>query len=181
MIVKSIFAGFGGQGILLMGYALATAAMMEDKYVTFLPSYGAEVRGGTANCTVSIADEEIASPIASSLDYLVIMNAPSLARFQNLLKRGGGCFVNTSIVHQKVSRRDIMVYEIPAADIADQIGDVRVANMVMLGAFIKVSGLVKVDTMLDVLPNIFSGKKQEALVMNKDGILKGVALVESGS
>ena len=98
MIKKSIFAGFGGQGILLMGYTLANAAMNEDKFVTYLPSYGAEVRGGTANCTVSIGDEEIASPIASVPDYLTIMNAPSLAKFQNMLRKGGGCLLNTSLV-----------------------------------------------------------------------------------
>jgi 2-oxoglutarate ferredoxin oxidoreductase subunit gamma len=173
MIVKTIFAGFGGQGILLMGYALATAAMTEDKYVTFLPSYGAEVRGGTAHCTVSIADEEIASPIASTLDYLVIMNAPSLSRFQSRVKRGGVCLVNSSLVHQKCRRDDIRVYELPVAEIAEELGDIRVANMVMLGAFVKVSDLVKTETVIEVLPRIFSGKKQEILAMNREGILRG--------
>ena len=89
MITEAIFAGFGGQGILMMGYTLARAAMNEEKHLTYMPSYGAEVRGGTAHCTVSIGDEEIASPIASHPDYIVIMNAPSLGRFQNVLKKQG--------------------------------------------------------------------------------------------
>ena len=127
MLIKTIFAGFGGQGILLMGYALAYAAMKEDKHVTYLPSYGAEVRGGTANCTVCIGDEEIASPIASSPNFLVIMNAPSMDRFQNRLRKGGICLVNASLVNKESSRNDIEVCGVPAVDIAEALGDIRTA------------------------------------------------------
>src|SRR4030042_6022522 len=98
MLVKAVIAGFGGQGILSMGLNLAQAAMLEGKYVTYLPSYGAEVRGGTASCTVAISDEEIASPVASSPEFVVVMNLPSLVRFQNHIQSGGVLFVNSSLV-----------------------------------------------------------------------------------
>ena len=98
MLVKTIFAGFGGQGVLSMGRNLAQAAMLEERDVTYLPAYGAEVRGGTANCTVAISDEEIASPVASSPEFAVVMNYPSLVRFQNQLESGGLLFVNSSLI-----------------------------------------------------------------------------------
>jgi len=173
MITKSIFAGFGGQGILMMGTMLAHAAMKEQKQVTYLPSYGAEVRGGTAHCTVSIGDEEIASPIASEPDYLAIMNSPSLDRFQNMLKKAGGCLVNTSLVQKKPGRKDIVVHEIPASDLAEELGDIRGANMVMLGAFLKVSQLVKRDTILEIIQETFAKKKRDVLQRNEQALLKG--------
>jgi 2-oxoglutarate ferredoxin oxidoreductase subunit gamma len=180
MLIKTIIAGFGGQGILLMGYALAYAGMKEDKQVTFLPSYGAEVRGGTANCTVSIADEEIASPIASNPDYLVIMNAPSMDRFQNHIRQGGTCLINTSLINQRFSRNDIKIYGVHAFEIAEQLGDIRVANMVMLGAFLRVSKLVRTETIFEVLYEIFSGKKKEILEINKEAINQGFKAVNQG-
>jgi 2-oxoglutarate ferredoxin oxidoreductase subunit gamma len=173
MIVKSIFAGFGGQGILMMGHMLASAAMKEEKHVTFLPSYGAEVRGGTAHCTVSIGDEEIASPIASLPNFLAIMNGPSLDRFQNVLKKGGGCLINTTLVQAKSIRRDIVVYNIPASGLAEELGDIRAANMIMLGAFLKVAQLVKRDTVLEILQETFADKKPEVLQRNEQALLNG--------
>src|SRR4030042_214486 len=98
MLIKTIFAGFGGQGVLSMGLNLAQAAMLEGKNVTYLPAYGAEVRGGTANCTVAIGDEEIASPVASSPDFVVALNQPSVVRFQNQIQSGGLLFINSSLV-----------------------------------------------------------------------------------
>jgi len=165
--------GFGGQGILLMGYALAYAAMKEEKYVAYLPSYGAEVRGGTANCTVSIGDEEIASPIASSPNFLVIMNTPTMDRFQNTLRKGGICLINTSLVNKESSRNDIEIYGVPTVDLAEAAGDIRTANMVMLGAFVKVSNLVRIDSILDIIPEIFRGKKNEVQKINREAILIG--------
>ena len=173
MIEKSIFAGFGGQGILSMGYTLANAAMNEDRFVTYLPSYGAEVRGGTAHCTVSVGDEEIASPIASVPDYLAIMNAPSLARFQNLLKKDGGCLINTSLVHEVAARKDIRTYEIPVSQMAEDLGDIRCANVVMLGAFIRVTGMVKPESVLEVLAKTFQGKKKAILDRNEEALWSG--------
>jgi len=176
MISKAIFAGFGGQGILMMGYLLAYAAMREDRCVTYLPAYGAEVRGGTANCTVSIGDEDIASPIASTPDYLVLMNAPSLDRFQNSLRKGGGCLLNTSLIHQKATRQDIQVYEVPASEMAEELGDIRAANMVMLGALLKVAELVSPDALLASVERTF-GKKAGVLETNREAFWKGFHVI----
>ena len=173
MIAKAILAGFGGQGILMMGYTLAYAAMKEDRFVTYLPSYGAEVRGGTAHCTVSVGDEEIASPIASIPDYLVIMNAPSLDRFQNMLKKGGGCLLNTSLVHEESIRTDIRMYEVPASEWAEDLGDIRSANMIMLGAFLKVSEMVRPETVIQTIERTFRRKKAEVMERNQAAFWKG--------
>jgi 2-oxoglutarate ferredoxin oxidoreductase subunit gamma len=104
MTTKTIFAGFGGQGVLMMGYVLALAAMRDGKHVTYLPSYGAEVRGGTANCTVVVSDEEIASPVASSPDFAVVMNKPSLLKYQGLMKSGGLIIMNSSLIDMQPAR-----------------------------------------------------------------------------
>ena len=177
MISKSIFAGFGGQGILMMGYTLAYAAMKEDKHLTYLPSYGAEVRGGTAHCTVAVGDEEIDSPIASVPDYLVVMNEPSLNRFQNLLKKGGDCVVNTSLADMSSARRDIQIYEIPVSEMAEELGDIRSANMIMLGAFLKVAPLVKPETVIEIIQETFGNKKPEVLARNEEALWKGHAFI----
>ena len=173
MVIKSIFAGFGGQGILMMGYMLAYAAMKEDKYVTYLPSYGAEVRGGTAHCTISVGDEEIASPIASVPDYLAIMNAPSLDKFQNMLKKGGACLLNTSLAQNQPVRKDIDVYEIPVSEMAEDLGDIRSANMIMLGAYLRVTNLVKRETVLEIIQETFGKKKPQVLERNEQALSKG--------
>jgi len=173
MIHKAILAGFGGQGILMMGVTLANAAMREDKHVTYLPTYGAEVRGGTANCTVSVGDEEIASPIASNPDYLVVMNAPSLNKFQSILRKGGCCLVNTSLVHEKSIRRDVKVYEIAASEMAEELGDLRAANMIVLGSFLKISGMVKPETVLEILEETFRRKSPEVMERNKEALWAG--------
>jgi 2-oxoglutarate ferredoxin oxidoreductase subunit gamma len=173
MIEKAILAGFGGQGILSMGVTLANAAMREDKHVTYLPSYGAEVRGGTAHCTVSVGDEEIASPIASNPDYLVVMNAPSLNKFQSILRKGGHCLLNTSLVRQKAIRKDIQVHEIAASEMAEEMGDIRSANMIMLGSFLKISGMVKPETVLGMIEETFGKKSKKVMDRNKEALWAG--------
>ena len=159
MLIKTIFAGFGGQGALSMGLNLAQAAMVEGKNVTYLPSYGAEVRGGTANCTVALSDEDIASPVASSPEFIVVMNKPSLVRFQNLLQSGGVLFINSSLVDAETTRGDIEVIRVPANTIAEELGSPKAANMVMLGAFIKKSNLVSLETVIAELKNVLKKKK----------------------
>ncbi len=159
MLIKTIFAGFGGQGVLSMGLNLAQAAMVEGKNVTYLPSYGAEVRGGTANCTVAISDEDIASPVASSPEFIVVMNKPSLVKFQNLLQSGGVLFINSSLVDAEITRGDIEVIRVPANTIAEELGSPKSANMVMLGAFIKKSNLVSLETVIEELKNVLKKKK----------------------
>jgi 2-oxoglutarate ferredoxin oxidoreductase subunit gamma len=166
MLIKTVFAGFGGQGVLMMGYIFAHAVMTEEKNVTFMPSYGAEVRGGTANCTVAVSNEEIASPIASSPEYAVIMNAQSLDRFQSSVKGGGLMFINSTMVTREPSRTDVGVVNVPASAMAEELGDLRIANIYMLGAYVAGTGLVSPRTVADSLRQVFSGKKQALVDLN---------------
>jgi len=176
MLIKTIFAGFGGQGVLSMGLSLAQAAMREGRNVTYLPAYGAEVRGGTANCTVAISDEEIASPVASSPEFVVAMNQPSMVRFQHQLQSGGVLFLNSSLIDAQVMRDDIEIVRIPANTIAEQMDNPRSANMVMLGAFTKKNSLVKLDTIFEELKETFS-KKRNLIAVNKEALLAGYNLL----
>ncbi len=173
MLIKTVFSGFGGQGVIMMGYLLATAGMVEGKNVTCLPSYGAEVRGGTANCTVVISNEEIASPVASEPEYAVLMNNPSLIRYQNQVQSGGSIFLNSSLIEDRPIRGDVVIYEIPLNDLTRQLPDHKGANVVMLGAFIKKSALVSPDTMIRVLRDTFGGKNPEAFKLNKLALMLG--------
>jgi 2-oxoglutarate ferredoxin oxidoreductase subunit gamma len=175
MLIKTIFAGFGGQGVLSMGLNLAQAAMVEGKHVTYLPSYGAEVRGGTANCTVAVSDEDIASPVASSPEFIVVMNKPSLFRFQNLLESAGVLFINSSLIDAETTRGDIEVIRVPANTIAEELGSLKAANMVMLGAFIKKSNLVSLETVIEELKNVL-GKKKSLLEINTKALKTGYDL-----
>lgn len=146
MIIKTLFAGSGGQGVLTIGNILGNAAMLDDLHVTFLPEYGAAMRGGTANCTLSISDEEIASPVASSPDIVLAMNQPSVTSFINRLGPGGQLLYNSSIVDTVPARDDIKIHSIPASEIAQKAGDLRSTNMVILGAFAKLVTIVDIKT-----------------------------------
>jgi 2-oxoglutarate ferredoxin oxidoreductase subunit gamma len=178
MLTKIIFSGFGGQGVIMMGYLLATAGMVEDKNVTCLPSYGAEVRGGTANCTVVISTEEIASPVASEPEYAVLMNNPSLLRFQNQVQSGGTIFLNSTMIEARPVRGDLEIYEVPASDLAKQLGQDKVTNVVMLGAFIKRSGMVSVETLARVLRDSFSSRNPGIVKLNKSALMLGYDYLE---
>ncbi len=158
-----------------MGLTLASAAMLEGKNVTYLPSYGAEVRGGTAHCTVAISDEEIASPVASSPEFIVAMNQPSLMRFQNQIKSGGLFFINSSLTEAEISRDDINVARVPASNIAEGLGNPRSANIVMLGAFIKKSNLVSLSGIIEELKNTLKNK-QKLMAVNKQALMAGYEL-----
>jgi 2-oxoglutarate ferredoxin oxidoreductase subunit gamma len=173
MLIKTIFSGFGGQGVLSMGYTLANAAMLQGKFVTYLPSYGAEVRGGTANCTVAIGDEEIASPVASEPDFVVSMNQPSFLKFQSILESGGLILVNSSMINVAAARGDIEVVEVPTSELAEKLGNIKAANMVMLGAFIKASNLVSLPLMLKNLPEILGEGKAKLIKINKEALETG--------
>ena len=177
MITKTAFAGSGGQGVLMMGYILSFSAMREGKHVTHLPSYGAEVRGGTANCTVSISDEEIASPVASSPDFAVVLNRPSMVRFQGLIKSGGIIILNSSLIDSEPTRTDIEIVKIPASKIALELGSERALNMIMLGAFVAKTGITSQDSIIKVLSEVLRGKKREVLVINQKGLSKGAEYI----
>lgn len=174
MIIKTIFSGFGGQGVLMMGYSLAHSAMNKGYHVTYLPAYGAEVRGGTANCTVAVADEEIASPVASEPDYLVAMNTPSLFTFQNKITSGGTIFLNSSIVKDRPNRTDVEVCAVPCVDIAQDLGNSRVANIIMMGTFIKKTGIVTADIYLKTLETILGSKNKSVAELNRQAFASGL-------
>jgi len=178
---KTVFAGFGGQGVLMMGYTLALAAMNDGKEITYLPAYGAEMRGGTANCTVVISDEEIFSPVASSPDYAVIMNNPSLTKYESMMRPGGTIYVNSSLVTKEVVRNDIAVVKIPASDIAKKLKDERIGNMVMLGGFVTQTQLISLDSIMNALSESIKGKKAGLMKLNRKGLDSGAEYVSKGA
>jgi len=178
MLTKTIFSGFGGQGVLSIGFTVANAAMFEGKYVTYLPSYGVEVRGGTANCTVVVSDEEIASPVASDPEFIVAMNQPSFARFQSILQSGGLLCVNSSIVDASSARGDIEVLAVPTSELAEKLGAIKVANMIMLGAFVKASSIISFEFLIKNLTGILGEGKSKLIKLNKDALELGYNYVK---
>ena len=173
MLIKTLFSGFGGQGVLSMGTTLATAAMLEGKYVTYLPSYGVEVRGGTANCAVAVSDEEIASPVASSPEVVIAMNQPSFVRFQGALQSGGLLCANSSLVHTESARSDIEIIAVPTSELAGELGSMKVANMIMLGALVRASSMISYDAMVENLAEILGKGRAKLLDLNKRALAVG--------
>ncbi len=173
MTTKTVFAGFGGQGVLMMGFLLALTAMRQGKNVTYLPSYGAEVRGGTANCTVVVSDEEIASPVASSPDCAVVMNNPSLLKFVNVVRPGGTILLNSTLVHAPVNRPDVTVVSLPVSDLAHELGEDRSANVVMMGALAEAMNIVSITDIKEALAETGLGKKPKVLELNRRALEVG--------
>ena len=155
---KIIIAGFGGQGVLSLGQFIAYAAMYENMEVSWLPSYGPEMRGGTSNCSVVVSDKPIGSPIIATPDTLIAMNKPSLDKFINKVKPGGLVIVNSSLIKDKVERDDVRVLYINANDIALEAGSNKTANIVVLGAFIKMTGILKAEDVKNTIGKIFAAK-----------------------
>lgn len=179
---KTVFAGFGGQGVLMMGYVYAVAAMRDGCEVTYLPSYGAEMRGGTANCTVAVSDEEIFSPVASSPDYAVIMNNPSLTRFESTINEKGIVILNTSLVDTEITRKDISAVKLPANKIArEEFGNERSVNMIMLGAFVTKTKMTSLDSIMGALEEISKGKKVAMMKLNRKSLDLGAEYVSKGA
>ena len=170
MLWTNIFAGFGGQGVLLIGQLLAYAGMYEGKNVSWLPSYGPEMRGGTSNCSVIISDTPIGSPIVNNPDILLAMNMPSLDKFENAVNPGGKIFVDSTLVERKVNRTDVDVYYVPATKMAADAGMPTLANMILVGKIIKETGIVSFDNMDGVLKKVVSAKKQDLLDLNKKAL-----------
>jgi 2-oxoglutarate ferredoxin oxidoreductase subunit gamma len=173
MYLDVMIAGFGGQGVLVAGKLLAYAGMLEGKHVTWFPSYGAEIRGGTANCTVIISDEEIGSPVVRNPSAMVIFNEASFKKFETRIKQGGQLFLNTSLVHATPSRSDISRIDIKANDIAENLGDIRIANMVMLGALLKKTGVVALDSVLAALEQVLSARRHSLIPLNEKALRRG--------
>ena len=166
MLARLLFAGSGGQGVLTIGNILGNAAMLQDFHVTFLPEYGAAMRGGTANCTICISDEEIASPVASNPDIVLAMNQPSVLSFINRLQPGGQLLYNSSIVDDLPNRGDIGVFPIPASQIAQEINDTRSTNMIILGSLIKLANLVHLKSVHESVMDLMGKKKKVAEQVN---------------
>jgi 2-oxoglutarate ferredoxin oxidoreductase subunit gamma len=177
MITKTAFAGSGGQGVLMMGYILALTAMRDGKHVTYLPSYGAEVRGGTANCTVCVSDEEIASPVASSPDYAVVLNKPSFKKYQGIIKNKGLMILNSSLIELDPDRGDIEIIRVPAHEIAHELGNERTINMIMLGAFVAKTGITMPDSLINGLSEVLKIKNASILELNRKGMEMGAKYV----
>ena len=161
------FAGSGGQGIMLMGQLVATAAIHENKETTFFPSYGPEMRGGTANCTVIVSDKPISSPLIFESDCVVAMNLPSMLKFEPTLKPGGVLLLNSSLVHQDEKRNDIKVYKIPASDLAVELGDARAANIIILGAFARTTDIISQAGLEKIILDTFGSKSEALAELNK--------------
>jgi len=181
MLIKTVFSGFGGQGVLMMGYILAVSAMRDGMHVTYLPAYGAEVRGGTANCTVSISDEDIASPVASSPDYVIAMNKPSLIRYEGQIKPKGTLFLNSDLVDIDPKREDIMVFKIPANTIAKKLGSERAINMIMLGALSVRTKITSIDSLINGLTEVIKTKSAKQMGINERGLEMGAKYVLKGA
>lgn len=179
MLEKVIMAGFGGQGIMSIGQMLTYAGMNEGKEVSWMPSYGPEMRGGTANCHVIVSDHEVASPVINDATTALILNKPSLTKFETSVRSGGSMLINSSLVDIDSSREDVYTYMIPANDIAVELGNVKTANMVMLGAFIELTKAVEVDTIFAALKKVLGEKKAHLFDVNIEAFKRGANMIHT--
>lgn len=170
---KVIIAGFGGQGVMTMGQLLSYCATNKDINTLWFPSYGPETRGGTANCSVTISDAYVNSPVISTPDSLIIMNKPSLEKFMPKLKKGGHLFINSSLIKGEEYRDDVNVYEIDAIKIAKSLGNTKVSNMVVLGAYLAITKLFTIDDIIAVLKVKFTGAKAKLIDVNRKALEAG--------
>lgn len=168
-----LIAGFGGQGVLLIGQLLTKAAMNEGKEVSWMPAYGPEMRGGEANCAVVISDEAIGSPLVTEPPFAVILNKPSMIKFVPTMETGGTLVYNASLIDEAPSRADIKAYPIPCNAIAEKIGNARTANMVMLGAILALNPVVSMDNAMEALKSVFGESKAHLLPINRKAMEAG--------
>ena len=169
-----IFAGFGGQGMLLIGKFMAMSCMLDGKHVSWLPSYGPEMRGGTANCSVIVSDEPVASPLVDKADVIVAMNRPSLDKFEEHVKPGGVLVINSSIIYRKSVRYDITVVYCDANGIAEQVGNPKGANVAILGAVMAKANVTSLDSMMEAIRIELGEKKARFLEGNKKALQAGM-------
>jgi len=178
MTHELIISGFGGQGVLSMGKILAYAGLMEDKEVTWMPAYGPEQRGGTANVTVIVSDDPVSSPILSSYDTAIVLNQPSLEKFESKVKPGGTLIYDSYGISVPPTRKDINVYRIEAMDTAAEMNMIKVFNMIVLGGFLKVHPVVTVDSVLKALRKTLPERHHHLIPMNEDAIRKGMEIIQ---
>ena len=173
-----VISGFGGQGGLAIGKNLAEAGMAEGLNVTWAPSYGPEMRGGTANCSVVLSDKPVGSPVFAHPTELIALNEPSLEKFEEGVQTGGTVFVNSDVVTDKVSRPDLHAFYVPCAQIAEEVGNPKVGNMVMLGAYVAVTKILKPETIEHMIEEMFAGPKAKFIPLNIEAFHRGMACVE---
>ena len=173
-----IAAGFGGQGVMVLGQLVAYSGIAEDKHVTWIPSYGPEMRGGTANCAVVVSDEEIGSPVVNKSNITVVMNQPSLTKFEDSVIEGGYLFYNSDLVKYEEPRKDIHVIPVPAQSIAHELGSDKVANIVILGAIVEATGIVSHDICVETIKEKLGKRKPQFLPMNLEAFEKGVEVAK---
>ena len=177
-MLNIVVAGFGGQGILFAGRLLAQAAMEEGKFTTFFPSYGAEMRGGTAHCLVIISSEEIASPIFKNPDLAIFLNEPSAKKFLPLMKKDGLAVLNSSLIKNCPLPEGIKIIRVPATELAQKLGDGKVANLAALGAFLMKSKIFPLEAIKKSLKAILTGEKNKLLDINLAALREGVENME---
>ncbi|MDC7219078.1 MAG: 2-oxoacid:acceptor oxidoreductase family protein [Spirochaetales bacterium] len=173
-----IIAGFGGQGVLSMGMLLVYAGMVEGKNVSWLPSYGPEMRGGTANCNVILSDGMVGSPVISKADSLIVMNQPSLEKFESFVKPGGRILVNSDLVDKKVTRSDVEAVYLPVNFTAQACGNDKAANVVMMGAYTALTGFPGKEAVHQAFEKVFGPKKAHLIPLNEEAFAKGQELVQ---
>lgn len=173
MIQEIIISGFGGQGVMSMGQLLTYAGMLEGKNVSWLPSYGPEMRGGTANCSVIISDKPVASPVVTEATTVIAMNLPSLEKFEDTLIKEGLLIINSSLIDKKAEREDVDKYYIPANEIADELGNARVANMILLGAYLAKTKVLKKESIIESLKVVLGPSKLNLIAINEEALKRG--------
>ena len=179
METNMIISGFGGQGTLFAGQVLAYAALDAGKHLTWIPSYGPEMRGGTARCTVTISDEEIGSPLTRNPAIVLAMNLPSLDMYEPLIVSGGLMIVNSALINRKLERDDVRAYYIPASEIAENLGNPRLANMVMVGALLEAEEILPLDVVKNALEEHIPERHKKTLPNNFKAMDEGAAFIKS--
>ena len=174
MTQEIVIAGFGGQGVLSMGKILAYSALMENKEVSWMPSYGPEQRGGTANVTVIVSDKRISSPVLNQFDTAIVLNQPSLDKFESKVKPGGILIYDGYGIHKPPTRTDIQVYRLDARDIASQADMKKVFNMIILGGYLKLCPIVSIESVMNGLKKTLPERHHKLLPLNEQAILKGM-------
>lgn len=174
-----IAAGFGGQGIMAMGQLIIYAGMLEGKHVSWLPSYGPEMRGGSANCSIVVSSDPVGSPVISQATDVIVMNGPSLEKFEPNVEPGGNLFINSSLCNIEPKRDDINIFTIPVSDLANEVGNPKVANMIMLGAFLAATELVKLESVVKAFTKVYGDSKKKLLPINERALATGIDAVKA--
>lgn len=178
MLHEILIAGFGGQGVLSMGKILAYSGMMEEREVCWFPAYGPEQRGGTANVTVILSDKQISSPVLNSYDIAIVLNQPSLDKFEKMVKPGGIIIYDDYGIHTPPSRKDIKIYKIKAMDASMKMDNTKVFNMIVLGGLLKIVPMVELPNVMKGLKKSLPERHHKLLPINEQAIMKGMEIIQ---